>query len=541
VQGETYVFGSFQLHPEERLLLDGDRPTKLGSRALDILVALVKAAGETVSNAEIRSRAWPTTVVDEGSLRVHMSLLRKALGDGQGGNRFIVNVPGRGYRFVAPMTQDRRQLAAATQDPSYTQKQPLSLLNIIGREEEIANVARHLSGHRLVTIVGPGGVGKTAVAIASAAAVKDSFSDGTWFVALDSVDRPDSIVSAIGAALGVAEEGVEPILTWLRNKQALIALDNCEHIIDAAAALAETILRAAPRVRILATSREPLRAQSELSYRLKPFETPLVCDDIEADEALTYAAVQLFAERAQACCGDFVIDDTNALAICQICQGLDGLPLALELAAAQIHFVGVQGLLRTLDDRFALLTGGRRTAMQRQQNLRSTMDWSYLLLSETEKVTLRRIAIFAGQFTLEEATAIASDEQLPDADVIEGLVNLVTKSLITTDVVDDVAYFRLLETTRIYALEKLADSCESERLRRRHAEYYNTSSASTWAIRCGVSCLGRERSAPHESYNRIFMNNEHPGPMESRRPGGILLRYMFQNTAIEQSLSGLGC
>jgi predicted ATPase len=188
-----------------------------------------------------------------------------------------------------------------------------------------------------------------------------------------------------------------------------------------------------------------------------------------------------------------------------------------------------------------LLTGGRRTAMQRQQNLRSTMDWSYSLLSETEKITLRRIAIFAGKFTLEEATAVASDEQLPDVDVIDGLVNLVTKSLITTDVVDDVAYFRLLETTRIYALEKLADSSESERLRRRHADYYDTSSASTWAIRCGVPSLGRERSAPHHSYNQILMSNEHPGPMESRRPGGILLRYMFQNTAIEQSLLGLGC
>ena len=312
MQDGTYVFGSFQFLPAERLLLDNGGPAKLGSRALDILVALIEAAGETVSNAEISSRAWPTTTVDGGSLRVHVRALRKALGDGQGGDRFIVNVPGRGYRFVAPMSRDHGHAVAATQDAPFTRKQPLWTPSIIGRAEEIADLAGRLSRRRLVTVVGPGGVGKTTVAIATATVVEDSFRDGTWFVALDSVDRPDSIASTIGAALGVAEDGVEPMLAWLRNKQALIVLDNCEHIVDAAATISETIPRAAPQVSVLATSRELLRAEGELPYRLKPFEIPPVRDDIAPDEALTYAAVQLFAERAQACCSDFVLNATGA-------------------------------------------------------------------------------------------------------------------------------------------------------------------------------------------------------------------------------------
>ncbi len=474
MQGETYVFGSFQLHPEERLLLDNGRPTKLGSRALDILIALVEAAGETVSHAEIVARAWPATTVDNGSLRVHISALRKALGNGQGGNHFIVNVTGRGYRFVAPVTREHSHLAAAKHDTQLTHNLPTPWLNIIGRAEAVATLAGYLSRRRLVTIVGPGGVGKTTVAIAAAASINDSFRDGIWFVALDAMATSDSVSGTIGAALGVAEDSPDPMLALaarLQDKQALIVLDNCEHVIDAVAVVAEAILMAAPQVSVLATSREPLRAEGELTYQLKPLETPPVGDDVTANEALAYASVQLFKERAQACCSDFLVTDTNAPAVCDICRKLDGLPLALELAAGQIDLLSVQGLARRLDDRFLLLTRGRRTALPRQQSLRSTMDWSYSLLSEAEKIALRRIAIFAGHFTMEAASAVASDEQRAGIDVFEGVVKLVTKSLITNDTSRDVTHLRLLETTRLYALEKLADSREIEGVRRRHAEY----------------------------------------------------------------------
>jgi predicted ATPase len=492
VHAETYVFGSFQFNPEGRLLLDRGRPTKLGSRALDILIALVEAAGETVSKAEIRSRAWPTTAVDEVSLRVHISALRRALGDGKDGSRFIVNVPGRGYQFVAPITREQCHSAAAIQDAPFNHERPLSLPSIIGRTKEIASLTDHLSRRRLVSVVGPGGVGKTTVAIATATAAKGSFRDGVWFVALDSIDRPESIASAVGAALGVTEDGIGPMLARLRDKQALIVFDNCEHIIDAAAATAEAILRASPGTSILATSRESLRAQGEFTFRLKPLETPPVHVAVTADEALTYAAVQLFAERAQAYWGDFVVNDTNASAICEICHGLDGLPLALELAAAQTEVVGIHGLAQTLHNRFALLTRGRRTALQRQRSLRSMMDWSYSLLSESEKITLHRVAVFPGHFTMKAATEVASDEQFSSIDMIKGLVNLVTKSLITTDTLDGVAYLRLLETTRVYALEKFANSRESERLRQRHAEYDDPSFRSADACQRRVPRPGRK-------------------------------------------------
>lgn len=472
--GETYVFGSFQLHPEERLLLDNGRPTKLGSRVLDILIALVGASGKTVSHAEIVARAWPDATVDGGSLRVYVSALRKALGDGQGGNRFIVNVPGRGYRFVAPVTRDLRHSAAAPHDTKLTHNLPTLWPSIIGRADAIGTLAGYLSRRRLITVVGTGGVGKTTVAIAAAASVRNSFRDGIWWVALDSLATSDSVSSTIGAALGVAEDSPDPMLALaarLQDKHALIVLDNCEHVIDAAAAVVEAILMAAPQVSVLATSREPLRTKGELSYQLKPLETPPVRDDVTANEALAYASVQLFNERAQACCSDFLVTDTNAPTVCDICCKLDGLPLALELAAGQIDLLSVQGLVRGLDDRFLLLTRGRRTALPRQQSLRSTMDWSYSLLSEAEKIALRRIAIFAGHFTMEAASAVASDEQCTGFDVIEGVVNLVTKSLVTNDTSRDVTRLRLLETTRIYALEKLADSREIEGVRRRQAEY----------------------------------------------------------------------
>jgi predicted ATPase len=318
--------------------------------------------------------------------------------------------------------------------------------------------------------------------------------------------------------LGIAADRAEPVLAWLQHKQALLVLDNCEHIVDSAAAMAERVLRAAPQVSVLATSREPLRLGGELSYRLRPFETPPVGEGIAAHEALAFAAVQLFAERAQAYCTNFVLNDSNAPAICEICRALDGLPLALELAAAQVEFMGVQGLARTLGNRFALLTHGWRTASQRQQSLRSTMDWSYSRLSEAERIALRRVAVFDGRFTMQAACAMASDKQFSSTDVIELIASLVDKSLISIDTVDNVAYLRLPETTRIYALEKLADCRESERLTPRHGECDDQSPPSARAFRRGLLFRGDMLGAPYQTCNRIAN--------DSGRPGSSLLNAM---------------
>ena len=472
----AYLFGSFQLVPAQRLLLDGGRPVQLGSRALDILNVLVEAAGKMVPNDEIMAHAWPTTTVEESSLRVHIGALRKALGEGRGGNRFIANVPGRGYTFVAPMTrgQNLPQVSASEPAPS-AGNLPTPLASIIGRDETIAALGAQLARRRLVTIVGPGGIGKTTAAVAVADNAAASYPDGVWFAALAPLADPGLVASTIAAMFGLSSSGGDPMVALtalLRDKQALIVLDNCEHVVDAAAAVTETILNAAQRVSILATSREPLRAEGEWLNRLRPLALPPTRSDVTASEALEHSAVQLFQERVLATGGDFALSDADAPVVCEICRKLDGLPLALELAAVQAEFFGIRGLAQGLNDRFAFLVTGRRTALPRQQTLRATIDWSYDLLPASEQIVLRRLGVFRGDFTMEAACDIAGDAQLSRIEVVDIVANLAAKSLVATDIGGDVTYHRLLDTTRAYALEKLAESSEAGRLSRRHAEYY---------------------------------------------------------------------
>jgi predicted ATPase/DNA-binding winged helix-turn-helix (wHTH) protein len=522
VEGETYTFGSFQLIPEQRLLLDKDRAITLGSRAMDILTVLVESAGDTVSNAQIMARAWPTTTVDDGSLRVHISALRKALGDGQGGNRFIANIPGRGYTFVAHVRRGHSPEpvpATAPREAAIINNLPTSLVSVIGRGDAISELTARLTRRRLLTIVGPGGIGKTTVAVAVAETVAAAYPGGVWFVALASLPASALVASAISATLGIAATSANPLpalTAWLRDRQALIILDNCEHVVDAAAAVAETIVKAAPQASILSTSREPLRAEGESLYRLPALEVPLVRNAITASEALAYSAVELFNERARAYNSAFALTDADASALCEICHRLDGLPLALELAAAQTEAFGIQNLARGLNDRFALLTAGRRTALGRQQTLRATMDWSYDLLAKTERTVLRRLAIFRGDFTMDAATTVCGDEQLSGTGVIADVANLMTKSLIVTDITGDVYYFHLLETTRAYALDRLAQDLGAEQVRRRHAKYYCDLFAPAELERQSrpqpewIACYGRHLDNVRSALDWAFSSNGDP-------------------------------
>jgi len=313
---ETYVFGSFQLVPAQRLLLNGGRSLRLGSRALEILITLVERAGETVSKDQLIGRVWPDTVVDEGALRVHVAAVRKALGDGREGNRFIVSNPGRGYGFVAPVTHEQSQEARGSppNQPARSGNLPALLTRVVGRDEVIATVVSRCSQHRLVTIVGPGGIGKTTVAIAAAEEMSTSFADGIWFVGLATLVDAALVPAAVGTALGMPSTGVDPLTAlaaWSRDKHLLIVLDCCEHVADAAAALVEAVLRAASRVCILATSREPLRAEGERVLRLPALEVPSGTAPLNAVEALGYSAVQLFSERAAAAIDGFVLSDAD--------------------------------------------------------------------------------------------------------------------------------------------------------------------------------------------------------------------------------------
>ena len=504
MEAETFVFGSFQLIPERRLLLDQGKPINLGSRALDILTVLVESAGETLSHAQIMARAWPNTTVDEGSLRVHVAALRKVLGDGRSEGRFIVNIPGRGYSFVAAVAR-RRDGTATPPDAGHAEVNlPSLLVNIVGRDDTVATLAAQLARRRLLTIVGAGGMGKTTVAIALARTVAGAFPGGVWFVPLAPLPASGLVSGAVSAALGIAATGPDPLqgtAAWLRDKQALIVLDNCEHVIDAAAAVAEAILKAAPDVTILATSREPLRAEGETLFRLTPLDIPVVRSGITAREALEYAAVQLFAERAFTSSGEFRLVDADAPVLCEICRRLDGLPLALELAATQVGIVGIQELARGLNDRFALLTRGRRTALHRQQTLRATMDWSYDLLPDIEKTVLQRLSVFRGEFNLDSARAVVGDRQVAEIDVVDAVTSLAIKSMIVSDINNDVTWFHLLESTRAYAMEKLAATADAKPVRRRHAAYFRDLLAAADAHRAAGP-----RAAGPEQYRRDIDN-----------------------------------
>jgi DNA-binding winged helix-turn-helix (wHTH) protein len=315
VDNTVFAFGPFRLNPPERLLLKEEKPVRLGSRELDILITLVERAGEMVLKDQLIESVWPNTVVDEGALRVHVAGLRKALGDGQDGNRFVKTISGRGYSFIAPVTREqRRETAALPSQPARVGSLPAQVTRVIGRGDVIASVVSRLSQHRLLTIIGPGGIGKTTVAVAAAEAMAASYPDGAWFIELSTIIDAAHVPGAVGATLGISPSNIDPLTAlaaWLRDKHLLIVLDCCEHVASAAAAIGEAVLGAAPGVRILATSREPLRASGEWVLRLPSLEVPPGAAPLTASEALGYSAVELFNERATATREGFVLSDTD--------------------------------------------------------------------------------------------------------------------------------------------------------------------------------------------------------------------------------------
>jgi predicted ATPase/DNA-binding winged helix-turn-helix (wHTH) protein len=467
-------FGPFRLLPEQHLLFEGEKSIRVGSRALDILTALAERPGDMITKDELVAKVWPDTFVEEGNLRVHVAALRKALGDGQEGKRYVATIPGRGYRFIAPTSAAD---AAPAKPPAIfdsAHNLPALLTRLVGRTETVAALAVQVRERRFLTIVGPGGIRKTAVALAVADQLSAHFRDSVRLVDFSSVSDSSLLPSALASVLGVPIRSVDPVaslIASLGGKGMLLMLDSCEHVIDAAASLAEQVLRAAPGIHILATSREPLRANGERVHRLTPLGVP-VTTRISASEALTFSAIQLFVERATANSDEFSLSDSDASNIADICRRLDGIPLAIELAAGCVDAFGIAGVAAGLDDRFHLLTRGRRTALPRQQTLSATLDWSYGLLSESERMVLRRLAVFAGWFTMESASAVVSGGGVAPSDIVDSVANLAAKSLVAVDVDGANVNYRLLESTRAYGLGKLEETGESEPLARRHAEYF---------------------------------------------------------------------
>jgi predicted ATPase/DNA-binding winged helix-turn-helix (wHTH) protein len=483
---EVFRFGPFELRPSRRVLLLGDHPVQLGGRALDILCLLVERSGQLVSKEEIFEKVWPGTHVVEGNLRVHMAGLRKALGDAREGQRYIVTVPNRGYGFVAPFQRepveapDAASPAAASvvcATPPGSPSLPVPQHRIIGRAHALVTLTAQIAERRLVTVVGAGGIGKTTLAVTAAAALIDRPGRENWrgvqFVDLASLSDPRLVAGALASVLGlsaVVDDALPGLLAFLNDKELLILFDNCEHVVEAVAEVAEAILRGAPKVHILATSREPLRAEGEWVQRLQPLALPATASG-SAREAMSFSAVELFVECAGACSDTFGLRDEDVPAVVAICRRLDGIPLALELAAARVDSLSVSELATALDDRFTLLNRGRRTALPRHRTLRATLDWSYNLLPECDAIVLQRLSVFAGAFTLESAGVIAAWGDLASFNIINSISDLVARSLVSADVSRDETFFRLLDTTRAYAREKLALRSDGPMLARRHAEH----------------------------------------------------------------------
>src|SRR6266853_559766 len=316
--GESAIsFGPYRLLAAQRLLLEGDKPVRLGSRAFDILTALVERAGEVVGKEELIARAWPKTFVEDANLKIQVSALRRALGDGQGGRRYIATIPGRGYNFVAPVRFEKppQALPPATIALAAAHNLPLAATRMIGREEAVVALVSRLSRERLVTIVGPGGIGKTTVALAVVERMIASYEHGVWLVDLAPLGDPRLVPSALATVLGLEvriEDPLPGLVASLRDKRMLLLLDNCEHVIDAAASLAEAILSGAPGVNILATSRELLGVTGERGYRLGPLSSPQPSSGLTAADAAIFPAVQLFVERVTAVVEDFALNDVNA-------------------------------------------------------------------------------------------------------------------------------------------------------------------------------------------------------------------------------------
>ncbi|MGF6098513.1 ATP-binding protein [Pseudomonas sp. 18175] len=464
-------FGPYRVHPHQRLVLEAGRPLRLGRRAVEILLILLEQAGNVVSKQELIARVWPKSVVEDGNLRVHMAALRKALGDGQAGQRYIVTVAQRGYSFVAPLSIEPMSLPNDGAPQSQGHNLPLRRTRMIGRQALIDSLVQQLPEQRFITLTGAGGIGKTTVALRVAELLIGHYRDGIRLLDLAPLSAPSMILPNLAALLDLVQAEHEPLAAFarsLQDKQVLLVIDNCEHLLDDIALISETLLRHAPKLHILATSREALRAEGEYVQRLDPLACPPATGN--RAQALGYPALQLLIERAMSHQDSFELSEAELPLAIDICQRLDGIPLAIELVAAQIERFGLPGLLVQMEDNFRLLTRGRRSALPRHQTLRATLDWSFELLTACEQICLRRLAVFRGGFSLASAAAVIAGEQIAPTEVLGSITQLIAKSLLNVEAGDDEMVYRLLDITRTYALEKLSVADELDATRERHAE-----------------------------------------------------------------------
>src|SRR5712672_3472160 len=467
-------FGPFELSSRERVLRHDGVVLPLGDRALDILIYLAERPGEVVAKRELMDHVWSDVTVEEGSIRVQLAAIRKALGDGQSGNRYIANIKGRGYSFVGTVVALADGGESGNAGLRHQGRLPVRPTIMVGRETVVSEVSNKLRDERFVTLLGPGGIGKTTIAFAIGHAVAGEFGGQVHFVDLESLTDPRHVAGAVATSLGLALKSKDPaseLVDLVRSQKSLIILDNCEHVIEAVALLAEQLYQESEQIYLLATSRELLKVGGEHCWRVPPLDFPPDGSEQTANAVIRYPAAQLLARGVAARAGSVVLTDEEAPLVAEMCRKLDGLPLAIELAAGQVAALGLKNTAARLVSQVELLRLSHRTAVPRHRSLKAALDWSYNLLSDGERIVFRHIAPFVGHFTLEGARYVAGELGAGTGEILDAIAGLVEKSLITTRIDETQAQYRLLDTTRAYALEKLEEYAEVDPISLRHAEY----------------------------------------------------------------------
>jgi len=470
---EVYRFGAFELRPRERVVSRDGQDIAVGPRAFDLLIALIERPHRLVTKSELLDAVWVGRVVEEANVQVQVSSLRKLLGPD-----VIATVPGRGYRFTAILRDDpalaagRSTARAQGAAPHRSTNLPAALDALIGREAELAELVEWVRRHRLVALVGPGGIGKTRLAQAAGRHLVETFADGAWWVDLAALDSAGHIVVSLANAARVQIGGepayaLEQLLLALESRTSLIVLDNCEHLMDAVLVLVQALQARAPGIRVLVTSQESVAERSCMTFRLGPLAIPAHGSRFE--EARSAGALRLFETRARAVDHRFELTPLNLPAAIDIATALDGNPLAIEMAAARAPVLGLDMLRTLLDERFHLLQQTARTTLARHQTLRATLEWSHSLLSDPERTALRRLSAFVGSFRVDVAQHALADEDIDDWQALDALTGLVDKSLVQRESIEPPRY-RLLDTVRLFEVDQCVRAGDGEDIARRHGQ-----------------------------------------------------------------------